>query len=109
MDEVMIYFRYDTELSEFEAVQRGYRVDVFVKVNNQYFNLRIFDIIRLRQEFESEIESGGYYAVEPNLVLVKEVNKKEIIFAINNLYKQKYFEELKPVDNIKAEDLIEIQ
>lgn len=108
MEELKIYFQYDTELSEFEAVQKGYRVDVFVKVNNQYFNLRVFDIIRLQQEYESEIESGGYYAVEPNLVLVKEVNKKEIIFTIKNLYKQKYFEELKPIDNIKTEELLEI-
>lgn len=109
MEELKIYFLYDTELSEFEAIQKGYRVDVFVKVKNQYFNLRFFDIVRLRQEFESEVDSEGYYSVEPNLVLVKEVNKKEIIFTIKNLYKQKYFEEVKPVDNINTGELVEIQ
>lgn len=104
-----IYFMYDTELSEYEAIQKGYRVDVFVKVDNQYFNLRVYDIIRLQQEFESEIDSRGYYAVEPNLVLVKEANKKEIVNTIRSLYKQKYFEKIKPTSEVDIEELIEIQ
>lgn len=108
MEQLKIYFLHDTELSEYEAIQKGYRVDVFVKVGNQYFNLRVFDIIRLQQEFESEIGSKGYYAVEPNLVLVKEANKKEIVNTIRNLYKQKYFEEIKPVCEVNIEELIEI-
>ncbi len=109
MEQLKIYFLYDTELSEYEAIQKGYRVDVFVKFDNQYFNLRVYDIIRLQQEFESEIDSRGYYAVEPNLVLVKEANKKEIVNTIKNLYKQKYFEEIKPVNEVNIEELIEIQ
>jgi hypothetical protein len=109
MEEIKIYFQYDTELSEFEAIQKGYRVDVFVKVGGIYFNLKVFDIIRLQQEFKSEVDSEGYYAVEPNLILVKEVNKKEILCTIRNLYKQKYFEEIKPTSNINVDELIEIQ
>lgn len=109
MEEIKIYFQYDTELSEFEAIQKGYRVDVFVKVGGIYFNLKVFDIIRLQQEFKSEVDSEGYYAVEPNLILVKEVNKKEILCTIRNLYKQKYFEEIKPTSDINVDELIEIQ
>jgi len=108
MEEIKIYFQYDTELSEFEAIQKGYRVDVFVKVGGIYFNLKVFDIIRLQQEFKSEVDSEGYYAVEPNLILVKEVNKKEILCTIRNLYKQKYFEEIKPTSDINVGELIEI-
>ena len=108
MEEIKIYFQYDTELSEFEAIQKGYRVDVFVKVGGIYFNLKVFDIIRLQQEFKSEVDSEGYYAVEPNLILVKEVNKKEILCTIRNLYKQKYFEEIKPTSDINVDELIEI-
>jgi len=109
MEEIKIYFQYDTELSEFEAIQKGYRVDVFVKIGETYFNLRVFDIIRLQQEFESEVDSEGYYAVEPNLILVKEVNKKEILCTIRNLYKQKYFDEIKPTRDVNVDELIEIQ
>lgn len=109
MEEIKIYFQYDTELSAFEAIQKGYRVDVFVKIGGIYFNLRVFDIIRLQQEFESEVDSEGYYAVEPNLILVKEVNKKEILCTIRNLYKQKYFDEIKPTCAVNVDELIEIQ
>lgn len=106
MEKINIYFLYDTELSEFEAIEKGYRLDVFVKIGNDYFNLRVFDIVRLQQEFESEVENEGYFAVEPNLILVKEVNKKEIINTIKSLYKQKYFEEIKSVSNINISELV---
>ncbi len=109
MEQFKIYFLYDTELSEYEAIQKGYRVDVFVKVNNQYFNLRVYDIIRLQQEFESEVANRGFYAIEPNLVLVTEVNKAEIVNTIKNLYKQKYFDEIKPSTGVIVEELIEIK
>ncbi len=109
MEEIEIYFQYDSELSEFEAIQKGYRVDVFVKVGGIYFNLRVFDIIRLQQEFENEVDNEGYYAVEPNLILVKEVNKKEILCTIRNLYKHKYFDEIKPTRYVNVDELIEIK
>lgn len=109
MELINIYFMDNTELSEYEAIQKGYRLDVFVKVNNQYFNLRVYDIIRLQQEFESEINSKDYYAVEPNLILVKEVNKNEIVNTIKSLHKQKYFEEIKPVRVININKLKEIK
>lgn len=109
MKEINIYFLYDSELTEFEAIQKGYRVDVYVKVENQYFNLKVFDIVRLQQEFQSEVSKEGYYAIEPNLILVKEVNKKEIVYTIKSLYKQKYFEEIKPVENIDVSQLKKIQ
>ena len=42
------------------------------------------------------------------VILVKEVNKKEILRTIRNLYKQKYFEEIKPTSDINVDELIEI-
>lgn len=108
MEQPQIYFLYDTELSEYEAIQKGYRIDVFVKVDSQYFNLRVYDISRLQQEFESEIDSAGYYAVEPNLVLVREANRKEIVYTVKKLYKQEYFKEIKPINDVNREELIEI-
>lgn len=66
-------------------------------------------MLRLQQEFQFEVSSQGYYIVEPNLVIVREVNKREIIFTLQNLYKQKYFEEIKPLDSINTDELIEIK
>ena len=98
MSNFTVLFTDNTELAEYEAVNKGYRNDVFVKIQHDYYNLRIYDIIRLKQDFESEVEEYGYYSTEPNLVLVSEVNTENIKGIICRLYDDGYFKHLKPVD-----------
>ncbi len=73
-----IYLEDASEQAESESIQRGYRLDVHVKINNLFFKVAIYDIVRIKQEFEIEIEAKGYYAIEPNLILVKEASLVEI-------------------------------
>lgn len=105
MEEVEVYFSDDSKLAESEAIQKGYRLDVYVKVEEDYFNVRVYDLIRLNQDFDDEVQSDGYYLIEPNLLLVKEVNRKEIKFTIGELYKQKYFNNLKPLEYVNISEL----
>ena len=104
----VIYFSDCSELSEFEANQRGYRVDVYVKIHCDIFHLNIYDPVRLIQDYNIEIEEYGQYVVDPNLVLVKDVNRNEIIEIIKRLYSCKYFEEIKPIKSINVSLLYEI-
>jgi threonine synthase len=106
MDDLNIYVSDDSELAEYEATSRGYRTDVFIRVNNNIHNVRVYSMIRLQQDFETEIDSYGFYSIEPNLVLVKDVSKEEIIATIKKLYEQKYFEELKAGININLKELV---
>ncbi|CQR55433.1 hypothetical protein [Paenibacillus riograndensis] len=99
MDNIKVFFLDDTELAEFEGNSKGYRNDVYVEVLNKLFNIKVYDIVRLQQDFELELETYGYYSVEPNLILGKEVSKEEIEFVVRKLYEQKYFESVKPVDD----------
>jgi hypothetical protein len=108
MNEFNIYFSDDSELAEYEATNKGYRTDVYVKIGRNIFNLNIYAMIRLQQDFESELESYGFYASEPNLVLVKDANKPEIIETIKKLYDQKYFESVKPVEHIETSKLVKV-
>ena len=108
MSNLNIYFLYDSELAEYEASNKGYRTDVFVEIDSSLYNVRIYTLLRLQQGFESEIESYGFYTVEPNLILVKDSNKKEIIETIKRLYEQKYFDELKPIENVEVGQLIKV-
>ena len=108
MSNLNIYFLYDSELAEYEASNKGYRTDVFVEVDSSLYNVRIYTLLRLQQDFESEIESYGFYTAEPNLILVKDSNKKEIIETITKLYEQKYFDELKPIENVEVDQLIKV-
>ena len=106
MDEIIVYFLEDTELAEYEAVSKGYRNDVYVSVSNTLYSIIVYDIVRLQQDFESELEQYGYYSIEPNLVLVKEVSKENIHLTVKALNEQNYFDNLKPVDKNSIGDLI---
>ncbi|MDR0490698.1 MAG: hypothetical protein LBH28_05580 [Oscillospiraceae bacterium] len=110
MQSISIYLSDNSDLAEYEAINKGYRVDVFVKVGNGFFNLRIYTLTRLQQDFETEFEADGFYSVEPNLVLVNDTNRTEIINTINQLQKQKYFEHIKEsIDSIDISKLAKIQ
>ncbi|MGO4733736.1 hypothetical protein [Paenibacillus sp. 2KB_22] len=104
MDEIKVYFLEDTELAEYEAISKGYRNDVIVTVSDIIYRVYVYDIVRLQQDFESELENYGYYSIEPNLVLVREVSKENIQLTIKALYEQKYFENLKPIDKSSIGD-----
>jgi len=108
VSELNIYFTDDSDLAEYEAENKGYRTDVFVKVGHNLYSVKIYTMIRLQQDFESEIESYGFYKSEPNLVLVKESTKDEIIDVVKELYEQEYFDALKPTENIKIDQLIKV-
>ncbi|WP_017692558.1 hypothetical protein [Paenibacillus sp. PAMC 26794] len=104
MDEIKVFFLEDTELAEYEAISKGYRNDVIVTVSDILYRVHVYDIVRLQQDFESELDNYGYYSIESNLVLVKEVSKENIQLTIKALYEQKYFENLKPIDKSSVGD-----
>jgi hypothetical protein len=104
MNMVKIYCTDNSELAEFEASGKGYRSDIFVKTDSgAIYQVYIYDIVRLQQDFETEIESDGYFAIEPNLILVKEVVMSQIRFTIEKLIKQKFFDSLKPIDESEVD------
>lgn len=105
MNKVKVYFLDDSELAEYEAISKGYRTDVYVKIEDVFYNVHVYNMRRLQQDFESESENYGYYTVDPNLILVKDANRNEIVFTIEKLYKQEYFEEIKPVEKVDLSSL----
>ena len=92
-----IYCLDNSEYATHDALSRGHRSDIYVKVNENFYRLNIYDMVRLTQDFETEIEEYGFYSIEPNLVIVNEVSNEEIKKVLPGLYKQKYFEEIKNI------------
>lgn len=99
MENLKVLYLNDTERSEWEGKSKGYRNDVYVKVGNKLFNIKVYDMVRLQQDYELEIQTYGYYSIEPNLVLVKDVSKEEIEFVVRRLFEQNYFENIQPIDD----------
>ena len=91
---VEIYFEDNSELAEFEALNKGYRKDVIVQINNKKYRVYITSILRLQQDFETEQAYSGYYLSEPNTILVNETSADEIRKTILKLYQCKYFDRL---------------
>ena len=108
MSKIEIFFSEDSERSEFEAICKGYRTDVYVRVENRIYQLSIFTLGRLQSEFESVVEREGYYDIEPNIVLVTETNKAEILHTINCLHKDSYFDKIKETEYKQINEIIGI-
>lgn len=108
MDELSIYFANDSDIAELEAISKGYRTDVFVKINESIYSINIYTMNRLTQDFQSEVNNYGFYAPEPNLVIVVESKKNEIIETVKKIFKQQFFNDIKPVENIDTEQLYRI-
>ncbi|MCR5254943.1 MAG: hypothetical protein K6D96_03355 [Acetatifactor sp.] len=89
-----IIYEDNTELADFEAINKGYRKDVIVVIDDKRYKLYITDIIRLHQDFDSEIEETGIYQNEPNTIIVREVGKDEIEKTIDGLIKDGFFDNL---------------
>lgn len=89
-----IIYEDDTELAEYEALDKGYRSDIIVKIGYKKYKMYVISMMRLQQDFETEQEASGYYLSEPNTILVKETSRKEIEDIITQMYKCKYFQKL---------------
>ena len=105
MDKIKISCLDNSEFAEFDAINKGYRGDIYVKILDKFYNLNIYDIIRLQQDFELELKDYGMFTPEPNLVIVIEVSNIEIKNIVQHLYIQKYFENIKSVDMEKIGQL----
>ena len=98
MEEYQIYCIDNSDLSEFEAKNKGYRNDIYVKIDRYIYILNIYNIVRLTQDYELEYNDYGYYDIEPNIIIVHEVTFQEIKKTIGKLFKQGYFDRIKSLD-----------
>ena len=101
-----VYFSEDTPLSEYEAVNKGFRLDVFVETNGGVRRIQPYMIDRLQQDYEICIETDGYYLMEPNMILAKETSKVVIIDTIKYLNERRYFQELQAQEGVDLTKLI---
>ena len=89
-----ILYMNDSEKNDYESYNKGYRNDVLVIIGEKKYKLYITDMVRLVQDYESEVEVYGYYYTEPNTIIVREVTKSAISYTIEQLVKCGYFQHL---------------
>ena len=96
-----IYVEDNSKNMKDESFQKNYRYDVYVKIENNFYNLSIITIARLKEEVEESFEDGIVFCTPNNLIIVKEVTNDCIIDSIKVLYHKNYFSGCKEceVDN----------
>lgn len=92
-----IYLEEDNDLLTWEAESKGYRSDIYVKVDAEMFQVVAYDMVRITQDFNDEVQISGFYSIDPNLILLKSVTKDEIILTITRLHQHHFFKALKPL------------
>lgn len=106
MSKLEIIYMFDDERTNLEAPDRGYRSHIFVEIELSIYKVIFFDIVRLYQEYTSEIDNSGFYSIDQNVILVKEVTKKEITNTVLGLYKDGYFDLIKSCDQVEFYELL---
>lgn len=103
-----VYFSTDDKLSEWEAVSKGYRSDVYVLCNGLTYKVNIYTPTRLMQDYETEFEYYGYYIIEENTVIVPEASKENIISSLQRLYNKSEFNKMNSLCGDCPDSLIKI-
>lgn len=86
-----IYVEDNSKNMKDESFQKNYRNDVYVKIDNNFYNLSIITIARLKEEVEESFENKIVFCMPNNLIIVKEVTNDCIIDSIKVLYHKNYF------------------
>lgn len=97
-----IYVEDNSKNMQDESFQKNYRNDVYVKIDNKFYNLSIITINRLKDEVKETFKNENVYCTPNNLVIVKEVTNDCIIESIKSLYAKNYFvgcKECEIIDN----------
>ncbi|GGC87352.1 hypothetical protein [Undibacterium terreum] len=74
----------DFEDYEWEVTAKGYFSEAFLTVAKIRYRLNFYDAVRLQQEVDSTLESGTMF-FEPNLLVIKAVDKVKIEEAVELL------------------------
>ena len=97
-----IYVEDNSKNMQDESFQKNYRNDVYVKIDNMFYNVSIITINRLKDEVKETFKNESVYCTPNNLVIVKEVTNDCIIESIKSLYAKNYFigcKECEIIDN----------
>jgi hypothetical protein len=85
------------ERAEFETPHKGFLNDVVVRTREGVgYRLYFSDPVRLQQTLEDDVKRGQAYYTEPGLVILPEVTTDAIHAAVASLWRDRYFEHLKP-------------
>ncbi len=91
-----IYFSCDSPLTEKEILAKGWRDDIVIEVNGNYYTVEFLTLDRLIGEFENSIESKENYIIDNTTIIVDDISRDSIIRHIKMLDRN-FFEKQSPL------------
>ncbi|MCL1465477.1 hypothetical protein [Argonema galeatum] len=86
------------ERDEVETPMKGHRSDGIVRCRDgKTYSVYFYDPIRLQQDLDEEVELGSPFLAPPGLIVLPELTRPAMENAIAQLWKQGYFDALKPL------------
>ena len=90
------------ERDEVETPMKGCRSDGIVSLSNgKTYSVYFIDPIRLQQDLEEEVELGSPFLAPLGLIVIPELTRSAMENAIAQLWKQGYFDALKPLSEVE--------
>lgn len=90
-----------TEFSERDAEEaraRGYLSHVVVQFDgDRLYPVLFYDPVRLQQDLEEDAKFGHPFIAEPGMIIVPEVTREAMTYAVEHLAQEGFFEHLRPV------------
>jgi len=80
---------------EWEVAAKGCFSEARIIVSGKHYRLNFYDVVRLGQEIESELDNGSLF-FEPNLVIVRSVTKSDMERAAEHLVQSDQVDSLTP-------------
>ena len=93
--QIEIYVEDNSKTKNLLYKTRGYRRDIYVKLQDRFYKMNVFSFTYLKQFLKNQYELEKIYSIEANLLIVKSLSIKEIIATILKEAQNHYFDELK--------------
>ena len=95
------------ERDDLETPLKGCRSDGLVSfADGTTYSVYFIDPIRLEQDLEAEVECGSPFLAIPGLIVLPELTRKAMENAISLLWRQGYFQALKPLSEAVKSELV---
>ncbi len=101
MEKCKIFFSIDDDLTELDIIEKGWRGDVLVEINEALFKPTLITPERLFNEFNIATSKNQVYDIDNNIVLVEKTDKSSIVNTLLKLIDLGYFSRVKQVDLVK--------
>lgn len=100
MDKIEIFVHDSSDEYEYDfGIQKGYWDNIYIKKNEKVFRVNIITLVRLTQDCQSSLQWAGCYISDPNLVVVDQATKENIVKTLLKQDEMGFYEHLAQCDN----------